>query len=418
MQTLERANKQLQSGIRCPFAPLPNLPAEWFNYHASVPCGGLCDQTQFIDSGENQGPCAQPACTVQQCGMFAKYQLPLPAIPPCMPRQLWAAAGSKVMQVTADTWTYVASITPGSVLSVKAYRTLNGNRVLCTVPNDYYTVETVNYGSITATVVKLGQPLSQYYTLVTQVDQIVSENWSDELYITFQSSVGPNTVDILEYIIENYVQPYTGLTYDPTSFNYVRTKLAPFPSNFPILSRKNVIPVLKEIAFQSRFAIWIEDDVIYLKYLPEAPTAADTITVSDMDAEHGVEVELTPTENIVTKMNVKWHMTYAGGGDYAPNESDTTQYMFLRHNVKRYGLHEREYEWYIYNQPDIILKCATFWLNRLSNAWKRLKFRTYLHKLNLEAFDCVSFKRTWLRRGGGGRCGGGEGRLQLGRQLH
>ena len=28
------------------------------------------------------------------------------------------------MQVTADTWTYVASITPGTVLSVKAYRTL------------------------------------------------------------------------------------------------------------------------------------------------------------------------------------------------------------------------------------------------------------------------------------------------------
>ena len=76
----------------------------------------------------------------------------------------------------------------------------------------------------------------------------MSEGWSDELYITFQSSVGPNTVDILEYIIENY----TDLTYDATSLTTVRTKLAPFPSNFPILSRKNVIAVLKEIAFQSR----------------------------------------------------------------------------------------------------------------------------------------------------------------------
>ena len=75
---------------------------------------------------------------------------------------------------------------------------------------------------------------------------------------------------------------------------------------------------------------------------------------------------MTPTENLVTKMNVKWHLDYAGGGDYAPNESDTTQYMVLRHNVKQYGLQEQAYEWYIYNQPDIILKCATFWLIRLS----------------------------------------------------
>ena len=27
-------------------------------------------------------------------------------------------------------------------------------------------------------------------------------------------------------------------------------------------------------------------------------------------------------------------------------------------NVKRYGLQEKEYEWYIFNQPDTILKGA------------------------------------------------------------
>ena len=70
------------------------------------------------------------------------------------------------------------------------------------------------------------------------------------MYITFQSSVGPNIVDILDYIIDNY----TDLTYDQASFDYVRTKLAPFPANFPLLQRKNVIAVLKEIVFQSRCA--------------------------------------------------------------------------------------------------------------------------------------------------------------------
>ena len=54
----------------------------------------------------------------------------------------------------------------------------------------------------------------------------------------------------------------------------------------------------------------------------------------------------------------------------------------------------KDYDWYIFNQPDIVLKMATFWLIRLSSAWKRVKFRTYLHKLALEAFDCVTLDAT------------------------
>ena len=59
----------------------------------------------------------------------------------------------------------------------------------------------------------------------------VSEGWSDELYITFQSSVGPNTVDILEYIIENY----TDLTYDTASFNTCAQACA-VPGQLPALA--------------------------------------------------------------------------------------------------------------------------------------------------------------------------------------
>ena len=92
--------------------------------------------------------------------------------------------------------------------------------------------------------------------------------------------------------------------------------------------------------------------------------------------------------------------------------------MVLRHNVKRYGLQEKEYEWYIFNQPDIILKMATFWLIRLSNAWKRVKFRTYLHKLNLEAFDSVTFNAPGYVAAGPVKVVVREGGLQLGGQLH
>ena len=167
------------------------------------------------------------------------------------------------------------------------------------------------------------------------------------------------------------------------------------------MERKNTIDVLKDIAFQCRCAISLREDMFYLKYLPEEPVAVgspqwttaknrviDTITVSDMDAEQGVAVELTVTEDIVTKMKINWRISNAPDNEYTPDKDRNQKYMILRHNVARYGLQEQDYDWYIFNQPDIILKMATFWLIRLSNAWKRVKFRTFLHKLNLEAFDC------------------------------
>ena len=136
------------------------------------------------------------------------------------------------------------------------------------------------------------------------------EGWQNDIYVTFQSTVGPNIADILAYIVEHF----TDFDCDPTSFAHVRTKLEPFPANFAITDRKNVIQVLQEIAFQARCAIWFSEGKVYLRYLPEEPTPVDTITESDIDAESGVEVELSPTEDLVTKMVVKWNMRFETDG--------------------------------------------------------------------------------------------------------
>jgi hypothetical protein len=187
------------------------------------------------------------------------------------------------------------------------------------------------------------------------------------------------------------------------------------------LETKNIIDVLRDIAFQCRCALWISDDVFYMRYLPEEPTppnftvsgvvATDpttwhndttwtaapqnqvvgVITVSDIDSESGVEVGYTPTENIVTKMKVSWRLSLAPDNPYPSDAEKHEQQMILRHNLAIYGLHEKQFNWYIYNQPDIILKCATFWLIRLSTTWKTLKFRTFLNKLNFETLDAVLF---------------------------
>ncbi len=289
-------------------------------------------------------------------------------------QHFWADPGASVKIASDEPITYIASIVPGTVLAVKAYKQLTGERRLVDVPTDLYTVETKSYGTVTAVQIVVNTPLSS----------IVDQGWSDDLYVTFESNVGPNVVNVLKYLITNY----TDLTWDAASFNQVQEKLQPFPANFPILERKNTIQVLEEIAFQARCAIWLSNGVFYLKYLPEEPTPAGTITVSDIDAERGIEVELTRTEDIVTKMKVRWRLSWADLSDQPKDKAEKT--IILRHNVVKYGTQEQEYDLYIYNQPDITYKCATFWLIRKSNTWKRIKFKTFLNKLNLETFDAVT----------------------------
>ena len=290
-------------------------------------------------------------------------------------QQFWADPGASVKISSDEPITYIASIVPGTVLAVKAYKQLTGERRLVDVPTDLYTVQTQTYGTVTAAQIVVAKPLSS----------ITDQGWSDDLYVTFQSSVGP---DIVEYpqvpdpalhrsdLGRRFIQPRPGRNWRP------------FPANFPILERKNTIQVLQEIAFQARCALWISNGVFYLKYLPEEPTPAGTITVSDIDAEQGIEVELTATEDIVTKMKVKWRLSWADLSDQAKDKAEKT--IILRHNVAKYGTQEQEYDFYIYNQPDIAYKCATFWLIRKSNTWKRIKFKTFLNKLNLETFDAVT----------------------------
>ena len=137
---------------------------------------------------------------------------------------------------------------------------------------------------------------------------------------------------------------------------------------------------MSEIAFQARCSLRLVDGTFYLNYLAEEPTAVDTITENDIENQ-SIKVTMTPTEDLVTKYTAEWRISLAQN---EPNK------IILRHNVSKYGIQEETYDYYIYNQPDIILKVATFWLIRKSNTWKEISFNTFLSKLNLETFDAVT----------------------------
>lgn len=364
----EADNQAADREETCPYEIPPSGGSNKFDYRIPVPCG--CGNQFFGDN-----------CLCRHYGFIIQTGTGRASTisDDPIPQQFWAEPGATVRIYSAEPITYIVAHLydqwPGTVLAVKAYKEFPGERRLVDVPSDYYTVQNVAYGRLRTVQIVTSKSLSSYK----------DQGWTDDLYVTFESSVGPAVTDILEYIIEYY----TDLTTDPVSFSAVQVKLDPFPMNFPILDRKNTVEVLQEIAYQARCALWISNGKVYLKYLPEEPDSIDTIAVSDIDAESGVQVSLTSTEDIVTKMKIAWRMRWSPG--ITDREKDKSEHqIILRHNVSRYGIQEEETDFYAYNQPDIIYKCATFWLIRKSSTWKRIQFSTFLHKLALETFDCVT----------------------------
>ena len=269
-------------------------------------------------------------------------------------------AGSEVKLAGHQHLTYVANIISSTVHVVKAYK----NGTLVRINPNLYTVTTRTIGGYNVVFIEMS-------IAPTDLDYD-----NDNIYVNLTSSVGPNTVTIMEWLIDKY----TDMSCDSTTFTAVKSLLENYPSHFALFDRKNIMQALEEMAFQSRCAIWISGDTFKLKYLPLTQSADDVITESDIDAGSMI-VGTTATEDIVTKFVASWRKEYS---------VDEPNKLILRHNVKKYGIKERVFDFYIYNIRSLVKKSATFWMIRYSNVWKTIQFDTYPHKLALETFDTVT----------------------------
>lgn len=287
----------------------------------------------------------------------------------------WAAGGSAVTQQGGNEITYIANILPSTILRVAAYRTINGNRYLMTVPDEYFDIRQTNYTNYQVMEIVFDRPLSRE-------NQESGGGWEDQIYVTLISSVGPNTVDILRWFIDTY----TDYSVDNASFNAVRAQVENYPMHFPLLERKNILTVLKELANKARCDVWLRDNTFFIKYLSAVPTPVATITEDDIildleQRDRSLSVTLTKTEDLVTNLKAKWVW------DYAVDKPNT---LILRHNQKIYGVHERTENYYPYNILDLVRKSLTYWLIRWSYTWKIVRFATPLKFLNLEANDAIT----------------------------
>jgi hypothetical protein len=266
----------------------------------------------------------------------------------------------------------VAATLPVSVSVVFAYRTgVDGIKKLAVVPFNYFTTVQTLFGTLPVTMVVMAGALSERLLANGK-----SEGWEDEIWVSCQCAIGPNTVDILKWLIETY----TGRTWDATTFAAVRTLVDPYPMNFAVQDRRNVLSLISDIAYQARCIVWLKNDVFYIKYLAQAETPVDTITADDV-IEQTMEVQYTETEDLVTKYVAHWRADYKSSKSFG---------VILRYNVAFYGVQEKEFSYFCFNQLQLVEKAATFHLIREANTFKKLRITVPISKLKIETLDTVT----------------------------
>jgi hypothetical protein len=348
------------------------------------------------------------------------------------PGFVFVKAGTRIKWVSDLPMRWVAAMLPCAVLGVYAIRDYDGTKLMTAVPTNYYTVSYQNFVAgdggpgVTATMITLKQPLSYindielvtadtgtgivrtttssvngqhvrdenkktYFNLSR--DSSFSSGWEDQIYVDLISPVGPNTADILQYLIHTYSGvPYPAAPFDcdTTSFNTVRAQLGAFPMHFCLFERKNLFDALKEIAFQARCAIWLKEDIFYLLYLVPEGAPVDSIDLCDIE-EKTLEIHHTTTEELVTKFVASYKVFYGPQTGFAASDvGSKDNKIILRANMAKYGCHEQTYNYYAYTNTRLVDLSSTFWIIRKANTWKLVKFKTPLHKLRLETFDSVT----------------------------
>lgn len=277
-------------------------------------------------------------------------------------------AGTQITVLGDYSIDYIVNIFPTEVTQVWGYKAIGNTKTLSLVPANRYKVVDVTFGSITAKVVRMNRLLSAY----------PGENWADGIYVDQTSSIGPNPIDIIAAIINLYA---TDLTIDENSFAVCRALLVNYPMNFTISDKPEILGFLQDLAYQCRCAIYIKNQVFFMKYLSAEFATGVHITIDDV-LEGSIQVTTSETEQITTRLAGHYFSDYATGVE---------SQVIVRNNVARYGLFKDDHTFFAYTDGRYVQKTVTYWVIIKSNVWKKIKFSTPLHLLNLETFDLVSF---------------------------
>jgi hypothetical protein len=261
--------------------------------------------------------------------------------------------------------------------------------------------------------------LSGQWTFVTgllfplPLKDFKEERWDDTVYATATSTVGPNTADILRYIIKIYAPE---LVINARSFDQVHDDIDGVPSNFAVFDRRNAIQLAQEIAWQARCALLLDGAEVTLIFLDQPRSTDYILTEETTFAETGVELGNTPATDIRTKLVCRWQDTYRNvtiknnAGEVQDNslinrvrdivseDNDAlkeSQHVYVyRENISEFGERTEERDIFIYNEEQYVAMTANYWGHIMANSWRTVKLSTFLCGANLQPFDRATMSFT------------------------
>jgi len=288
----------------------------------------------------------------------------------------WIPAGTEVFIEAEAEELHIVSLIPGSVDAVAAFRTAaNGQRYLTEVPASYYTVYETNYIGYQVVEIGMTKSLSQY-----------DDGWEDQLYVSFTSDEGPNTCDIIEWILDKY----TNLSADATTFAAVKTKIANYPHNFYELDRPDALELCHRLAYEARCMLSIRNGTVYITYLSEEPTSVHTLTDSQVLAGTFVE-SLSESDEVYTQHRIGWQSAGASVRD----DLDPDRTLLLKYNVDLYGNNEQSWD-YKFNVFSLVEKTGTFWMIRKANSWRMVRFDLPMKYIDLDVGDAITLDISYF----------------------
>ena len=271
-----------------------------------------------------------------------------------------ASPGTEVIMDTCEI--HVVNILPSTIKAVYAYYTNNEGRGLRQVPTRYYEIDFPNLGSMTPTVLKFWQPMSE------------NPGWENEIYTTYESSIGPVIPDIIAWLVETY----TDKVIDQDAFLNVREAFTDkYPANFVFYDRPDAIDAINRICWEARCAATLQDNTVHLTYLAEEPAPFGVGLTTATILKNTRQLTTQSTESIITRYNVVWHK----------NGVDPEEDFILRNNLPVYKLKSEDVDFLIFDTYDLVHKTINFWLMRRSNLFYELTCDVTISGINYRLLE-------------------------------
>ena len=219
---------------------------------------------------------------------------------------------------------------------------------------------------------------NQEYSITLTPQTTITREEITSVWCSVSSSVGPNIVDIIKYIIENY----TELTFNMDDYTDLHDLHENFPVGFYYPEEVTVGACLKDICRQACLEWTIYGGEFFLKDATSRQNIPTDLTLDSSQLELGsIRWDTSRSKDLVTSLKGTWSET-----EYPDDEEREVE---LENNIDLFGEIYGTMDFPIYHAEGSIQRALTYYLDRRSNVWENLTFRNFLYSMNMYLYERV-----------------------------